>query len=313
MKLFRFLSLFSAVLLIACEPDPIVVDPVDNPPTSPFSSVEEVLESLEPPVESFVIDASSGGSFTTSRGSKVTIPANALITPSGQTVSGNVDFTMQEIFTPADMITTGAFTESNGVVLTSGGAYFLGAEQNGQQLSISNSSSVNVEIPEQATDPNMQLFFGGSSMASPPAWQVVNDSTRLWNLLRQAGVYQVTQSLFGWVNCDAFSSSSFDEPVHFDLNGISGLNQSNTVLFVVEPSTNSAYGLRSGTNYTFTNSQVRGASVRTGIQQYVIAIGFINNQVVYGSTLITPAVGNTYPVQMAAVTQADLMNYLANL
>lgn len=298
--------------LYSCDSDPLEDMPEDVPTTT-FQSVDELLSDMEPEVSSFTVDASTGGTFNTNRGSEITIPANAFVDGSGQTVTGNVDLEFQEIFNASDAITSGAFTISNGIPIGTGGAFFIGAEQNGQALGVSPGQSVQVQIPSQQTNQAMQLFTGGTSINTSPQWTPL-DTAQFWAWMNVVGNYfNVNMNRLMWVNCDYFTNPSWEDPVHFDLLGRTGLNSTNSQLFVVEQSNLATYPLQMGSNFSFMNSEVRNAKCNSGVSQVVVALAIYNNTIYLGHTTITPAAGTTYPIQMAAVTQADLQAFLNSL
>lgn len=297
--------------MISCDSDPLVDIPSDLPTTT-FQSVDNLLEDMEPDVETFSLSAENGGTFTTQRGSEITIQPNSFVDGNGQAVTGNVDIEFQEIFTPSDAITSGAYTISNGTPIGTGGAFFIGAEQNGQRVDLNRNRPAFIEIPSQQSNSAMQLFTGGTSISSAPAW-VPLDTAQFWAWLDLVDTnFRVTLNQFMWVNCDYFVNTTWENPVHFDLVGRSGLDLNNSRLFVHEPSSLATYPLMTTPSFSFSNSAVRNARCNS-VPQVVVALAIHNGTIYLGHTTITPTAGTTYPIQMNAVTQADLQAFLASL
>lgn len=321
----KTLSSLAAIAALAfsissCDPEPLVTP--DTPSSNggmPYQSIEEVLDELAPPVQQFSFDASSGGTFTTPRGSEIIFPPQALLDGNGQTVTGSVTLSFQEIFTPMDIMASGVYTISNGDILNSGGAYNIEVSQNGAQLQLNPSNTVSVSIPQQAQDPAMQIFVGDSlGSGSNNSWQLPDTASsgtgtpNIYNLISQNNIYQIIQNNLGWINCDAFSNIGMAEPIHFDLLGNNGFSSVNTLVWGHVTSMNSVYQILPGANATFMNSQMRNYRVGNA-NTTVVALGYVGNQLYFGYTNITPVAGTTYPIQMTAISMADFQAFIASL
>ncbi|KAB2810396.1 hypothetical protein [Phaeocystidibacter luteus] len=308
------LACLFAIGFTACESDPLGGDNNPDPtPTATYTSINELLEDMAPPVQTFGFDADDGGVFTTPRGSQITIPSSAFVGLNGQPISGNVQLEFQEIFTRTDMMTTGVTTVSNNALLNSGGAYTIDVTQNGQSLAVAPNASIEVRIPEQAVDPGMQIFVGQNlGTGSNNTWQLP-DSATTFNFLRDNGFYQITSQYLGWVNCDAFYQAGILDPIHFDLLGVQGLDYTNTIIFGYAHGINNLFNPWKLANASFVNSQMRNYRL-PNVNQTIIVLTLKQGQFYYGTLNINPPVaGTTYAIQMNAVTQADIQNFLANL
>src|ERR1700753_1562403 len=71
---------------------------------SSYSSVKDFLSQTALPIKTYSINASTGGSFTTSQGTVVTIPANNFIYQSGKPVTGTVSVEFNDIYKKSDML-----------------------------------------------------------------------------------------------------------------------------------------------------------------------------------------------------------------
>lgn len=311
--------LLAIPVLFSCEADPLGGDNINNN-TNAFthSSIHEWLDDQRPTPETFTADMSTITQWTSPRGSEITIPAGAFQTPSGQPVSGQVTMSFTEVFTKKDMFTTGASTVSNGTLLNSGGAYNITASQNGTALELVPGRAIQVDIPAQATAANMELFTGTNlGVDSTASWQQADSSsqdtsfnTLVYDPLRE--YYSVISGL-GWVNCDAFINDP-KVAVNFDLIGVSGLDESNSIVVAYYPHLNSLMRLRTwaSSGATFANSEMRNYQLPS-INTTVLVISYIGRKAYYGYTTITPLAGNTYPIQMNEVTAADLQDFIDNL
>lgn len=295
--------------LISCEPD--VVE--DSGPTTQYTHVYQLLESQAPKIETFTIDATQGAALTTDRGSKIIIDPSSLQYQNGMTVTGNVTVKMQEIFTRKDMFTTGVTTVSNDEVLVSGGAYNLSITQGGDRLQTNPNFPIRVQIPAQATDPNMQLFVGTDlGNGSSNSWQLP-DSTSLAKMFGpNDGIYTIMQTELGWVNCDAFTNVGMVNNVSLHFIGNPVFNYQNTVVVCYSNTVNSLYYPWTSATTQFTNSVYSDIRL-PNVQQYVVGLSLINGKIYLGITRITPSPGVTYPIIMNEVTEADVIAFLNSL
>lgn len=280
-------------------------------PTETFTNVEDYLRSSDYQPTHFNFDISVGGEFVAPQGTKITVPSNALVSPSGGTVSGNVTLTVKEVYTPANMLATGVYPVSNGEPLASGGQFFLEFSQGSTVLKAKPGQSVFVEVPAQNTSLPMELFVGPSQVnATGFQWNPI-DSLSSSNISFNVGgnTYEIDLTEFGWVNCDAFPNTpkaDFD----VELVGVTGLDYTNTYVVAHYPSLNSL--LQYSTSSNFTNNLVE---VTNGplILQDIFALSIINNKVYFGSTSVTPTSGQVIQITMNEVTSADIQNYLNSL
>jgi hypothetical protein len=111
-----------------------------------FEQAKKFFEANAPKYESFTVDASAGGTITTSKGTKINFPANAFKNAAGQTVSGNVTVDVKDILSASDMLLGNRPTEASGQMLISFGEMTVKASQNGQALQLRNDSA-RVQVP----------------------------------------------------------------------------------------------------------------------------------------------------------------------
>ncbi len=296
-------------VLASCKKDEPVTPTANPTPQPSYSSITEYFNSNSVDATTYTINAGAGGTFTTSKGSVVTIPANAFQTYSGATVTGNVTLTMKEVFSNSDIIFSGIFPVSGNTFLNSGGEYYLQASQNGQDLTVTPGVMVNVEIPAQAEDPGMMLFFGGGDEEELDTlgWQPVDttwtNSGFTFNSADDS--YSIDLDSLGWGNIDAFNWNVNYFTCHFQLDGVSGLDNSNTKV----------YAVFKGENTVWPTGEPMWGGINTGlvtdshlaaIDMNVLAISVVNGELYYGLLDVIPAANQTYTINMVATTDDDL-------
>ena len=289
------------------------VDPAFNE----TNSVNAFLKKKAPTAENFTVSAETGGTLTTTRGSKIVIPANAFVTASGEAVTGNVEVKMKEITSKADMIFAGAFTMSNDGLLNSGGEYFLQASQNGSALRVADGENIEVTTPAQAVNGDMQLFFAGqqedpddvNEFIWVPADTTANqDSVVTYNPVDST--YRLVLDSLGWINIDAFVGESAITCT-FNLTGITGLNDENT----------RAYGIFTGVNgviavgrwYGNITDNVITENRLVSLPVNILVVSTIDDKFYYGLLALTPTAGGAYSIPMTLTTEDELEDIIRNI
>ena len=190
-------------------------DAAKTPPTAQeFNAIRQIA--LDNLTQNFQIDAANGTTTLTSeKGVEIDINANCL-TLNGNPVTGLIDIEYVEIFDGGEMLVTnkttmGALPNGDMAMLISGGAFYINATQNGQQLVLG--CGMNLKIPANLTapDPNMILWDGTINAAGDLIWEEQDGNTAGQNgvFLEGTGItpiYYAFFNSFGWTNVDRFYS-----------------------------------------------------------------------------------------------------------
>lgn len=304
------LAFMSGVVLLtfACKKDEPIPSPtpIDNGGLESFSSVKEFRSSKAPQAVSFMIQAQTGGTYTTQKGSVITIPANAFINASGQLVTGSVQVRFKEVFSKAEMIYSGILPVSNGNVLESGGEYFIEAIQNGAQLRVADNVQLQVKIPAQAQGQGMLLFFADpKEEVDSLNWNLVDSSSTGSNFSFSSSdnSYNINLDSTGWGNIDQFNNTAQYFDIQFNLTGLSGLNNSNTNAYAIFKNQNTVWPTGS---FNGINNSIIQESHLADVPMNVLVISVVNSQLYYGLLDVTPQQGVNYTIPMLATTSANL-------
>ncbi len=190
-------------------------DAANTPPTAQeFNAIRQIA--LDNLTQNFQIDAANGTTTLTSeKGVEIDINANCL-TLNGNPVTGLIDIEYVEIFDGGEMLVTnkttmGALPNGDMAMLISGGAFYINATQNGQQLVLG--CGMNLKIPANLTapDPNMILWDGTINPAGDLVWeQQDNNPTGQGGVFLEGSgvnaIYYAFFNSFGWTNVDRFYS-----------------------------------------------------------------------------------------------------------
>ena len=105
-------------------------------------------------------DAGKSVMVTATEGTRLWIETGTFETVDGEAVSGEVEFTIQEAYSMADMMKQGLHTTSNGKMLVSGGMLNIEATSKGRKLRIAKGRAIQVGMPTNKQEDQMQLFYG---------------------------------------------------------------------------------------------------------------------------------------------------------
>lgn len=185
----------------------------NTPPTvQEFNAIRQIA--LDNLTQNFQINTANGTTtWTSAKGVELDINPSCL-TLNGNPVTGLIDIEYVEIFDGGEMLVTnkttmGKLPNGDMAMIITGGAFYINATQNGQQLALG--CGMNLRIPANLTapDPNMILWDGTINAAGDLIWEVQER-----NATGQGGVflegtannpiYYALFGSFGWTNVDRF-------------------------------------------------------------------------------------------------------------
>jgi hypothetical protein len=219
------LTLFIAAGITSCKKGTDAVLPKQKD----GKKLTEFFEKYQRSTETFTVDAATGGVITTSKGSKLTIPAGAFKKLNGTLVtSGNVKVKVLDIFKPSDMLLNNKPTiTTGGAMLESFGEIRVDATINDTALALNDKPIMVVmpvgngaagqqrEIPMwNGIEPDQiqEYVMNGHNHLNQPTTvtqQVFMATTLQWEQINGLGAATPTQSTFPidalgqWRNCDA--------------------------------------------------------------------------------------------------------------
>ncbi len=107
----------------------------------------------------FIIHPAKDTLIETAGGIVISIPANAFLNKYGETETNPVEIEIKEALNPYDIISSGLSTLSDGLLLETGGMFYLNARVNGENLSITHQKTIYANVPANKTEA-MQVFDG---------------------------------------------------------------------------------------------------------------------------------------------------------
>jgi hypothetical protein len=291
------------VLLTACGPDKSYVDDGEI-----HTSLTDFYSSNRTTVQTFSVSSSSGGVATTSHGAIIHLPANGFVTSEGTPVTGNVDISVKEIVTPAEMILNNMPTMSGGLPLESGGEFHITVTKGNQRLKLAPGNLLRIEIPDRSnvSMSNMQVFNGKANSRGEVDWTANNNPG---NFVVRDSMMFAKSSLFcdsiEWINCDKF----INEPtVRFDVYPGNAPSNDSTNVFVHLTGRNTIVKMNwtQGLSY-FTSDKV------LPVQSTIIGISIKNGKLSAALQPVMVTNNQSITLNFVAMTEEQLKQRLAQL
>jgi hypothetical protein len=306
------LSFLSATLFIfACKKDDPAPGGNNNPVGTTYSSIADYFNQNALQGQTFNFLAESGTTYNGAKGSTLTIPPNAFKHSDGSLVTGSVEMELKEVFSNKDQIMAQKFPVSWGSPLNSGGEFFLEARQNGEALAVADGALVDLEIPAQAEDEQMLLFFDAPEELNDSAdggWQVAGEfweTNSSFTFNSADDTYQIELDTCTWGNIDAFLWSVSYFEIDFNLLGVDGLDNSNTTAFALFVDENSVWPTGVSGWGSITGNVIHETHL-ADVPMNLIVISVVDGQLYSGHLEITPVQGVTYDIQMETTTSDAL-------
>ena len=182
-KIIYILSAISLFNFIACKKDTktqTVSDPVtSNSVQDNYTSLDDFYAKNGVPLQTFTINAGTGGSYVSVQGTTVNIPANTF-TPASAAIT--IEF--KDIYTKSDMLLSDKPTiYYTGRPLKSAGEFYIKALNNNIPLNISSGKKIEILQPtetKQAPDPDMKaMVLFKETVWKTAAWLKDSSSVQL--------------------------------------------------------------------------------------------------------------------------------------
>ena len=136
-------------------------------------NVNNFLAKQAPSLQSFTINASTGGVLTTTQGTTITIPENAFLSQTNTPISGNVTIEFKDIYKKSDMIFCDKQTLfENCQTLKSGGEFYIKAVQNNIALKIAPNKKIDISLPIANNDRDTGMKAMNLFIKAMPYWKV---------------------------------------------------------------------------------------------------------------------------------------------
>jgi hypothetical protein len=246
-----------------------------DPKTAVPASVDAISEVLAAAPETKTFKAENVINFTSASGKvRIYIPANALIDPNGNAVTGDVTLTFREVLTQSQMIANNRPTQTtDGKLLESAGAFQASLSKGATPLSLKPGKNATFSI-KSVNAGEMDIFYGKTDETG--TWEGwVADSTPLVPSVTiiqdtfENYIYQGITSDLNWINCDRFWDVPSTSKTTLTANLPSDFTNENTQVYMVFKAIYSVAG------FFTTNIDTKFQSIETPLDEdvTVLAIG----------------------------------------
>ena len=140
-----------------------------------IGKLNDALKKYEEPSQKSKVSADKPSVVTGRKGTKISINPNDLVSESGKPLGQNIEVELKELTNQGQLLRTNAQTVSDGKLIVSGGAYFIGMTSNGEQLKLKKGKNLNVQFPK-ISDKEMALFYGQRNDFGQINWQKATET-----------------------------------------------------------------------------------------------------------------------------------------
>jgi len=206
-----------------------------------YLTINDFYEKNGVALQSYAINGSMGGSFTTPQGTKVTIPANAFKTQSGQAVTGNVTVEFKDIYRKSDMLLSNKPTNTlSGAPLKSGGEFYIKSVWDNSALVLDPAKQISIEQPASLTNGvdsiNIMQPFTLFDTSGITGWTPsIADSLRTDARSYIYKIYKLNDPVEegNWLNCDNATFFNAYPKTHLTLQQLNNPEEYNTQVFLI--------------------------------------------------------------------------------
>lgn len=272
-----------------------------GPKSEGYTSISDFFAKNGVPAQTYTVNGSTGGTFTSPQGTVVTIPAYAFRNSSSLIVAGTVTITFKDIYKKGDMLLSNmATTTTTGKPLKSGGEFFIKADSGGNALTLAQTITVQQPLDSAMLDSSMTSY-----VADTNGWALANLNASVSGTVNgyiySLYTFSTPSSSGTWCNSDDpffFSSYTQGTLVVHETDNPGDFNTQVYLVFKGIQTTDACHTWN-GNDFDYTNC------VPVGLQCTIVAIG-VKAGVVYSSfTPVTITANQTINFSMTATTTAN--------
>ena len=238
------------LILTACKKDSktTTVPPPTNS-TDNYSSVKAFFAANGAAMQTYTVNAITGGSFISPQGTTVTIPPNAFITIANAPVTGNVTIQFKDIYKKSDMLLSNMPTQLlQGDPLKSGGEFYIKALSNNSAIKLASGKKIAVSQPASLTggldtinamQPFIQTPFFLCPAQCPPTYAWDTSNTGIVSYYNTIGyvfnLYQFHAPVDSgtWANSDNATFFSAYQQTQLNIVANDSVNKYGTYVFLL--------------------------------------------------------------------------------
>lgn len=276
-------------------------------------------------IQTFTINANTGGTIFGNQDTKISIPANA-IGLNGNTITGNITIELIEIYNKSDMVlqdmsTKGQKNNGDEEALRTLGEFFINAKQNNTQLEILAPITVRrkgIRTSGLGFFEDIHLFRAGQNLNDTVLWR--EDTNGIINGEVDGNHSDETRTIFYSFDLNSFGWANLDRWYNFQgqltdlfIDAPEGYNNSNTAIYL---SYDGETGLAKMDRYN-TSTELfteHFGRIPVGQEVHFIMITEIDGQIYYAIQAATITNNHTEVMtNLQPISQTDLTTLIDNL
>lgn len=308
----RILGIICVVMLAACKKEKLTY----GQPSATYSTLEDFYNKHEVKSQMFNVNASSGGTFTSSNGTIVTIPANAFVTSSGAPVTGFVAIEFKDIYKKSDMLLSNIPSMlTDGRPLKSAGEFFIRVMSDNSPVELASGKKITIQQPVTSSDgvldtamtPFVQPLdtnFGGGWVPTIEDSLTWSTTAYVYSLYEYSG----TASNGTWCNSDnsSYFSAYTQTPLTLNVSNQSDYNQ--TDVYLIFKNINSCVHVYpewnvSGINYIYQYAPI-------GLECTAVAFSAKDGKLHAAFTPIVISANQTISFSLSEMSESTFLNQL---
>lgn len=309
----KMLAIVMIIIVSACKKEKITGGQMS---LTSYSNLSEFYNTHEVKKQTFNISVLTGGTFTSSNGTIVTIPANAFVTSSGILVTGNVTIEFKDIYKKSDMLLSNIPSMlTDGRPLKSAGEFFIRVLSNNSPVSLANGKKITIAQPaansggelDSAMIPFVQPLdsnFGGGwtpTIEDSLTWLTTSYVYSLYN-------YSGTASNGTWCNSDNSSYFSAYSQATLNLVATNQSEYSQIEVYLIFKNINSCVHVYPGWNGSSINYIYQFAPI--GLECTAVAVSVKDGKLHAVFTPIVISANQTISFSLSEMNENTFLNQL---
>ena len=181
MRFIKIVLLASVVIIASCKDSDCkttssksAVVKNERDQTTP-EQLSALIKQYEEPSQNFKVSSLKSSQVKGKKGTILKINPSDLITESGKPAGKSIEVELKELTKQGELLRSQASTVSDGKLLVSGGAYFIGFTSDGEKLKLKEGKTLKVQFPK-ITKKEMALFYGERNETGLMNWKQANQN-----------------------------------------------------------------------------------------------------------------------------------------
>jgi hypothetical protein len=303
-KIILPLLAIASITFTSCEKD--VLETNEAPNVQPYTSLQDFYTEHAVGFQEFQFNPAEDALIVGDSGTMIGIPANSLVDNNGLPPTGMVTATMKEIYDIKSMVLTHTPTTSNGVILQSGGMFYLQFTAN--NISYKPDTVLGGLMPADTVVTGMHVYYGQQDLNNGMNWEVDLNFAVVESLYTHA--FSFDSLGHGWIQIA--KEDSVVNPVDVEITPTVNAERGETVdmvVYLVLPSIKSVMNVAN----TSMLQSINVNALPSGMQAaaVIIGVGRITGKAYFGKTNFTVSSLQNINIDVTQRTDQEIQDLLS--